>query len=162
MLQASSTNNVLKAENISRSCHPEGFLVKDVLKIWGKFTGEHSCRSVISINLQSNFIGITLWHWCSPVNLLHIFRTGFSKNTSGWLLLHIIFSTTLSVLIDLIDSKICHMQYIGRSQTKFNIRLVIHRKDVNGQKTPLADQYFKPHNQVKSMLDLAWLNKEKI
>ena len=134
MLQASSTDNVLKAENISRSSHIERFLVKDVLKIWGKFTGEHSCRSVISINLQSNFIGITLWHWCSPVNLLHIFRTGFSKNTSGWLLLHIIFSTTLSVLIDLIDSKICHMQYIGRSQTKFNIRLVIHRKDVNGQR----------------------------
>ena len=24
---------------------------------------------------------------CSPVNLLHIFRTTFPKNTSGWLLL---------------------------------------------------------------------------
>ena len=32
-------------------------------------------------------IEITLWHACSPVNLLHIFRTPFSKNTSGWLLL---------------------------------------------------------------------------
>ena len=31
--------------------------------------------------LQSN------WHWCSPVNLLHIFRTSFAKNTSGSLLL---------------------------------------------------------------------------
>ena len=28
-----------------------------------------------------------LWHGCSPVNLLHIFRTPFLKNTSGWLLL---------------------------------------------------------------------------
>ena len=27
--------------------------------------------------LQSNFIKITLWHGCSPVNLLHIFRTLF-------------------------------------------------------------------------------------
>ena len=30
---------------------------------------------------------ITLRHGCSPVNLLHIFRTTFLKNTSGWLLL---------------------------------------------------------------------------
>ena len=30
---------------------------------------------------------ITLRHGCSPVNLLHIFRTPFPKNTSGWLLL---------------------------------------------------------------------------
>ena len=37
--------------------------------------------------LFCNFIEITLWHRCSPVNLLHIFRTPFSKNTSGWLLL---------------------------------------------------------------------------
>ena len=30
---------------------------------------------------------IALWHGCSPVNLPHIFRTPFPKNTSGWLLL---------------------------------------------------------------------------
>ena len=35
----------------------------------------------------SNFIEITLWHGCSPVSLLHIFRTLFPRNTSGWLLL---------------------------------------------------------------------------
>ena len=29
------------------------------------------------------FIKITLRHGCFPVNLLHIFRTPFSKNTSG-------------------------------------------------------------------------------
>ena len=34
-----------------------------------------------------NFIEITLWHGCSPVNLLHIFRTPLTKNSSGWLLL---------------------------------------------------------------------------
>ena len=33
--------------------------------------------------VASNFIGITLWHGCSPVNLLHCFRTPFPKNTSG-------------------------------------------------------------------------------
>ena len=30
---------------------------------------------------------ITLWHACSPVNLLHIFRIPFPKNTSEGLLL---------------------------------------------------------------------------
>ena len=36
---------------------------------------------------SSNFIEISLRHGCSPVNLLHIFRTPFPKNTSGRLLL---------------------------------------------------------------------------
>ena len=38
---------------------------------------------------QSNFIEITLRHGCSPVNLLHNFRTPLPKNTSGRLLLKI-------------------------------------------------------------------------
>ena len=38
---------------------------------------------------QSNFIEMALRHGYSPVNLLHIFRTSFSKNTSGRLLLKI-------------------------------------------------------------------------
>ena len=37
--------------------------------------------------LQSNFIEITHRHGCSPVNLLHVFRISFPKNTSGRLLL---------------------------------------------------------------------------
>ena len=37
---------------------------------------------------ESNFIEITLRHGCSTVNLLHIFRTPFPKNSSGWLLLN--------------------------------------------------------------------------
>ena len=32
---------------------------------------------------------ITLWHGCSPVNLLHIFRIPFYKNTSGGLVLYL-------------------------------------------------------------------------
>ena len=35
---------------------------------------------------KSNTIEITLRHRCSPVNLLHIFRTPFFKNTFGRLL----------------------------------------------------------------------------
>ena len=65
------------------------FLGKDVLKICSKFAGKHPCRSVISIKLQSKFIEITLRCGCSPVNLLHIFRTPFPKNISERLLLTI-------------------------------------------------------------------------
>ena len=61
-----------------RSSHPEVFLGQGVLKICSKFTGGHPCRSAISIKLQ-----ITPWHGYSPVNLLHIFRILFPKNTSG-------------------------------------------------------------------------------
>ena len=39
--------------------------------------------------LQSNFIEIALPRGCSPLNFLHIFRTSFPKNASGWLLLKI-------------------------------------------------------------------------
>ena len=70
-----------------RSSRPEVFLGKGVLKIYSKFTGEHPCRSAISIKLQRNFSEIALRHGCSPVNVLHIFRTPFPKNTSGRLLL---------------------------------------------------------------------------
>ena len=53
----------------------EVFLEYGVLKICSKFTWEHQCRSVISIMLLCNVIEITLRRGCSPVNLLHIFRT---------------------------------------------------------------------------------------
>ena len=59
------------------------FLGKRVLKICSKFTGEHPCRSVVPMELQSNFIETTLRHECPFANLLHIFRTPSPKNTSG-------------------------------------------------------------------------------
>ena len=53
---------------------------------------EHLCRNVNSIsNLQSNFIEIALRQGCSLVNLLHIFRTPFPRNTSELLLLEVKF-----------------------------------------------------------------------
>ena len=76
-----------KNENIERkvlrSSRPDVFLKKGALKICSKFTGYLLC----------NFIEIALQNGCSPVNLLHIFRTPFPKNTSGWLLLEICKST---------------------------------------------------------------------
>ena len=74
-------NEIWSVNRIQRSSHPEVLVGKSVLKMCSKFTGEHSCRSVIPINLQGNFIEITLWHGCCPANLLHIFRTPFLKNT---------------------------------------------------------------------------------
>ena len=66
------------------------FLVKDALKICSKFTVEHPFWSVISIKLQSKFIESTLRHGCSQKKSMYIFRTRFTKNTSGRLLLKIV------------------------------------------------------------------------
>ena len=71
----------------NRSSPPEVFSGKAALKIWSKFTGEHPC--------WNNFIEIiTLRHGCS-VNVLHIFRTPFPKNTFGKLLLNEAFQSNI-------------------------------------------------------------------
>ena len=99
-----------------RSSHSQVFLGKVVPKISSKFTGEHPCRNVMSI---SNFIEIRLWHGCSPVNLLHIFRTSFPKNTFGRLLAS--------------DQILCHylmifMPFIGLQTFKVKVGLSRLRK----------------------------------
>ena len=73
-----------------RSSRPEVFLRKGVLKICSKFTGEHPCRSAISIKLLCNFIEIVPRHGCSPVNFLDISRRPFPRNTFGRLLLIVV------------------------------------------------------------------------
>ena len=45
----------------------------------------------VSDKLLCNFIEITLRHGCSPVNLLHIFRTPTPRNISGGLVLYMRF-----------------------------------------------------------------------
>ena len=72
---------------MNRSGTLEVFLGKCALEICSKFTGECPCGSATSIKLRINFVKTTLWHECSPVNSLHIFRAPFPKNTSGGLLL---------------------------------------------------------------------------
>ena len=42
---------------------------------------------MISIKLLYNFSKIILWHGCSPINLLQIFRTSFPENPTAGLLL---------------------------------------------------------------------------
>ena len=78
------------APPLFRSSPLDVFLRKGILKTCSKFTVEHPCQSVISIMLICNFIEITLWHGCSPADLLHTFRIPLRKNTSGRLLLAIV------------------------------------------------------------------------
>ena len=72
-----------------RSSPPDVFLGKSVLKICCKYTGKTPLPKYDFNKVACNFIEITLRHGCSPVNLLHIFRTPFPENISGGLLLAI-------------------------------------------------------------------------
>ena len=70
-----------------------------------------SMAQCVSIKLQSNFIEIALRHGHSPVNLLHIFRTPFSHNTSERLFLRMETVTLLkrdsgrSVFLSILQNK---------------------------------------------------------
>ena len=74
------------------------FLGKGVLKIRSKFTEDHPGRSAISMKLFCNFVEIAVRPGCPPVSLLHISRTPFLKNTSGWLLLFVSKNTLFIVV----------------------------------------------------------------
>ena len=62
----------------STSSHADVFLGKGVLKICNKSTGEHLCRSVISVKLQSNFTEITIQHGCFSCKFAAHFQNIFS------------------------------------------------------------------------------------
>ena len=49
---------------------------------WGVLSKRCS-ENMQQIYKRCNFIKITLWHGCSPVNLPRIFRTAFTNNTTG-------------------------------------------------------------------------------
>ena len=83
--------------HLCRSSPSDVFLEKDVLKIYSKFTGENPCQSAISIKLLCNFIEIALRHGCFPVYLPHTFRTPFLKNTSGGLLLFVLYKKGMEI-----------------------------------------------------------------
>ena len=76
-----------------------GVLVKRCSGNMQQVYRKHPCGSVISIKFLCNFIEISLRHGCSPVNLLHIFRTSFPKDTSRGLLLFILLSNKLTTCV---------------------------------------------------------------
>ena len=73
-----NSRHVFKVTNTEVALQAGVFLFRCVQKISSKFTGEHPCRSVVSVKLQSNFTEITLRHGCSPVN--------FEESSAGLLL----------------------------------------------------------------------------
>ena len=102
----------------SRSSHLEVFLGKGVLKIWSKFTGEHPCSSVSLIHCTSPY-------GCSPVMYkiccMPVFRTHFSKNTSGWLLLiYRLFSTFSSCIWKGVNLHVVETKWGKRFSQKFS------------------------------------------
>ena len=78
-----------------QSCR--GVLIKKYSEDMQQVYWIYPCRSAISIKLRSNFFKIAVWHGCSPVKVLHVFRTPFPKNTSGGLLLNLIPSNAIHV-----------------------------------------------------------------
>ena len=56
--------------------------------------------SKCDFNKLCNFIETTFRHGFSPANLLHIFRTSFLKNTSGWLLLWMVIESYENKAVD--------------------------------------------------------------
>ena len=119
-----------KWKSTCRSSTPEGILGKGVQKICSKLTGEHPCRNIISMKFPCNFIEIALWHGCSPVNLLYIFRTPFSKNISGWLLL-IDSSKTFHIVDHLLLLKRLEMYFVNTTNLAWFSRLLIWQETVS-------------------------------
>ena len=78
---------------------------------------------MISIKLLSKFIEITLWHACSPVNALHVFRTPFPENTFGRLHLDlvIVVSATLSKVETLKYPPFHGIPFFGKIFSFFNL-----------------------------------------
>ena len=140
-----------------RSSHPEVFCEKGVLKLCSKITGEHPCWSVISMKLLCNLIEITLRHGCSPVDLLHIFRTPFPRNTSGWLLLNFHNQTICSnqCIQKSIANFLCSFLY-----SKYDTRYSLFEKDVLNYED-LSILYL--HNFfITTLWKLLWQPFEKI
>ena len=74
--------------------------------------------------VQSNFIEISLLHRCFPVNLLHIFRPPFPKNTSGWML----FSLFLNEINFFVLFKIINIALSDSLSEERNLKPCLHER----------------------------------
>ena len=80
---------------------------------------------------KCDFNKVALWHGCSPVNLLHVFRTPFRKNTSGWQLLNDVtdnktfWRSVKSFFTDKVKSRSNNITLIEKRDTKEMMEEVI-------------------------------------
>ena len=83
-------------------------LGKCVVKICNTFTGEHPCRSVISIDLLCNFTEITLRHGCPPIICCifseHLFLRSPLEGWSWYLLLQICTRLMINITEKFLDA----------------------------------------------------------
>ena len=81
-------SNPILQKFIRRSSRPEVFLIKGVLEMWSKFTGEHLCRGVISIKLLCVFdFPLTRFKFCT-----HTIVQKFSSHWKFWISSYFILS----------------------------------------------------------------------
>ena len=131
---------------------------------------------MISIKFQSHFIETTLWQRCSHVNLLHIFRTLFSKNISGELFRE----TTKPYNLFQSDKKqwkdkfqVCHGRWQCTIYIKMNFikmtRLKLVKKNKNKLRAFWSSEFQKQKNKItkicisfKDLLVKEWLNAVKV
>ena len=83
------TKNYLKTQFLKYCFYIKTYKVTFWKYSYNRLNNGYVKKVLLTLTLQSNFIEITLRHGCSRVNLLHIFRAPFLKNTYGRLLLKI-------------------------------------------------------------------------
>ena len=72
-----------------RSCRPEGFCKKGVLRNFAKFKGKHLCQSLFFNKRPVTLLKKRLCYVCFPVNFAKFLRTRFLAEHLRWLLLSI-------------------------------------------------------------------------
>ena len=108
------------------------------------------CKNIVNGKLQRLFkkkkIGFStkcFSKWgnlcCKQVLHTQSFKSSVTQKTCH--ILHDL-NCKSKLLIYLMECRVCRIQYTGKSETEFN-RLNNHRKDVNTQNAPQADQHFK-------------------
>ena len=96
-----------------------------------------------------NFIEITLRHGCSPVNLLHDFRTPFTKNTSGRLFLYRVKKIFFFQRMNNEENSIyCYLLYSWSGRPTVELKANIHE---DTWKRLLGDKNSYPGKILKSL-----------